>query len=534
MTTAGSSPLVFSDTAKKSEEQKLAHPWKIFIVDDDVEVHSVTKLALAGFSFGGRPIEFLHAFSGKEAKAIFKKTDDIAMVLLDVVMETDQSGLDVVKHVREKLGNRLTRIVLRTGQPGQAPERHVVSEYDINDYKEKTELTSQKLFTLVSASLRAYRDMVALNESRKGLRKVISASATIFSLSSMREFAEGVLAQMLSMLHIQDNGSFYSTKVDSLAAFKSGDDFKILAGTGRFLAPEADEAGSNNVPPEVIENIFNATQKDKHAFESNHIHVFDKSRIVSYHKGRSDHENLLFVDGDMDYSEVDENLIELYARNVGIAFENIELHAQYEEAQLEIVYRLGEAVETRSTETGNHLQRVAEISHFLAVEVGMTEFEAKRVKYASPLHDVGKIGIPDAVLNKPGKLDAEEWKIMQSHAELGYNMLQNTDNEILKAGAIIAMEHHEKWDGTGYPAGKKGEDIHIYGRITAIADVIDALSSRRCYKEAWSSDEIRKYISEQCGKQFDPNLANIVRERFDKIESIMTQLSDHSEESNHA
>ena len=128
------------------------------------------------------------------------------------------------------------------------------------------------------------------------------------------------------------------------------------------------------------------------------------------------------------------------------------------------------------------MKRVAEISRILAAAYGLDEEEIELIKLASPLHDIGKIGVPDAILNKPGKLDPDEWTIMQSHAELGHRILAGSNRRILKAASIIALEHHEKWDGSGYPNGKKGDDIHIYGRLTGLADVFDALSSDRSYK----------------------------------------------------
>jgi len=512
-------PLLFAKNAAKTEDttpQKT--PWKLFIVDDEEEIHNVTKMALSGFVFDGRPLEFLHAYSGAEAKAIFESTDDIALVLLDVVMETDHMGLEVVKYVRETLRNKLTRIILRTGQPGQAPEKHVITNYDINDYKEKTELTSQKLFTTVCASLRAYRDMVALDNSRKGLRKIIDASANIFSLSSMRQFAEGALDQMLSMLHVQDAGAFYGTEIDSLAACKHGTNFRIVAGTGRFAELSHKPLELQNIPMDVISHLSEATQNTGHLFTADHI--------VSYHRGHQGHENLLYVSGDLDRDDIDKSLVELYARNVGIAFENMELHQQIEETQREIVYRLGEAVETRSMETGNHLKRVSEISKLLALEIGLSNEDAELLGYASPLHDVGKIGIPDAILNKPGKHTAEEWDIMKTHAMLGHKMLNTSEKPILQAGAIISLEHHEKWDGSGYPYGKKGEDIHIFGRITALADVYDALASNRCYKKAWALGDIYTHVKEQSGKHFQPELVNVLTQNLDKVENIMMTYAD--------
>ena len=152
-------------------------PWKLIIVDDEEEVHDVTRLALNGFTFADRPLEFLSAFSGEEARSVLAEHSDAAVVLLDVVMETEHAGLDVAKYLREELHNTSIRIILRTGQPGQAPERAVITNYDINDYKEKTELTSQKLYTLMYAALRSFRDITALESSRRGLEKIIHASS---------------------------------------------------------------------------------------------------------------------------------------------------------------------------------------------------------------------------------------------------------------------------------------------------------------------------------------------------------------------
>ncbi len=160
--------LLFMDEPEELSEQSVRHaPWKMLVVDDEPEIHSVTKLALGNFSFDDRPLEFLHAHSGKEAIALMSEHDDIALALLDVVMEEEDAGLKVARHVRQSLKNTTTRLVLRTGQPGQAPENRVILEYDINDYKTKTELTAQRLFTTVLSALRAYRDIVSLNLTRE-------------------------------------------------------------------------------------------------------------------------------------------------------------------------------------------------------------------------------------------------------------------------------------------------------------------------------------------------------------------------------
>jgi len=225
-------------------------------------------------------------------------------------------------------------------------------------------------------------------------------------------------------------------------------------------------------------------------------------------------------------SELDRSLMEVFAKNVGVAYENMELHQDLEETQREIVYMLGEAVETRSKETGNHVKRVAEISKLLALDYGLSMEEAELSRLASPMHDVGKIGIPDAILNKPGRHTAEEFEIMKTHASLGYDMLKGSKRRILQAGAMIARDHHEKWDGAGYPHGRSGEDIHLYGRIVAVADVFDALGSDRCYKQAWPMDKIIALFGEERGRQFEPRLVDGLMDNLDKVTAIRDVYAD--------
>ena len=206
--------------------------------------------------------------------------------------------------------------------------------------------------------------------------------------------------------------------------------------------------------------------------------------------------------------------------------EIVNLSKEIEETQREVVFRMGAIGETRSKETGNHVKRVAEYSKLLGTLHGLTNEDAELLKQASPMHDIGKVGIPDAVLNKPGSLDTDEWKVMQTHSELGYEMLKHSDRPILKAAATVANEHHEKWDGSGYPNGLEKENIHIYGRITAIADVFDALGSNRCYKKAWPLEKILKLFKEESGTHFDPTLTELFLNNLDQFLVIRDKFVD--------
>ncbi|QGR00210.1 HD domain-containing protein [Paenibacillus psychroresistens] len=226
-----------------------------------------------------------------------------------------------------------------------------------------------------------------------------------------------------------------------------------------------------------------------------------------------------FTDKDLKY-------LTLAASYAGKSLESVQLHHEIEETQREIIFTMGEIGESRSKETGNHVKRVAEYSYLIAKGLGMDQDECDLIKMASPMHDIGKVAIPDSVLKKPGKLDEEEFKVMQSHTTIGFGLLKNSSRKILKTAAILAHEHHEKWNGKGYPQGLKGEDIHIYGRITAIADVFDALGSERVYKAAWELDRILNLFKEERGHHFDPQIVDVFMEQLPKILKVRDNYTD--------
>jgi len=197
------------------------------------------------------------------------------------------------------------------------------------------------------------------------------------------------------------------------------------------------------------------------------------------------------------------------------------LIAELEENQREMIYVLMEMMECTSDETGQHIRRVAETSRLLAHYTDfLTEEDEMVIFNAAPMHDIGKVAIPTEILNKPGRLTEEEFSIMKTHTEKGKEFLRFSHRRIMKGASIIASQHHEKWNGTGYPNGLKGEEIHIYGRIVAIADVFDALTHKRQYKSAWTVDDAVKYIIEHEGSQFDPMLVKIFIEHLPEFIEI--------------
>ncbi len=224
--------------------------------------------------------------------------------------------------------------------------------------------------------------------------------------------------------------------------------------------------------------------------------------------------------------EQDYELIRLFIATAAAAFENIHLNKELEATHREIIDTLGEMIECRFREMGNHVKRVAAFAQLLALKAGMDAKDAEILRFASPMHDIGKIGIPDVILKKPGRLTAEEFDVMKQHTSIGYNILKGSDRKILKYGATIALQHHERWDGLGYPNGLTGEEIHIIGRILRLVDVFDALGNERVYKKAWDLVEIVDYLKEERGKQFDPNLVDIFLENIEEFVEIKKQYPD--------
>ena len=216
-----------------------------------------------------------------------------------------------------------------------------------------------------------------------------------------------------------------------------------------------------------------------------------------------------------EYDQLQQKLIEVQS-----------LQEEIVNTQKEVIFTMGSIGETRSKETGNHVKRVAQYSYVFAIKYGLSIEDAELLRHASPMHDIGKVAIPDNILNKPGRHTKEEFELMKEHASIGYEMLKSSKRKILRTAAIVAYEHHERIDGKGYPLGLKGDEIHIFGRITSIADVFDALGSQRVYKKAWDDEEIFKLLKEERGKQFDEKLVDIFFDNVDEFLKIRDDLKD--------
>lgn len=494
--------------------ENLLSPWKVAVIDDERDIFEVTRLSLLRVKVDERPLQLMYADSGLSGYQLLRDNPDIAVAFIDVVMESPEAGLLLVEKIRSELHNHALRIILRTGQPNQHPEEFIIQEYDINDYKAKTELTNIKLKTCIYSAIRAYRDIVTITNTQQGMEKVIASSQAVLRSRTLHQFGSAVLQQLLDLLNIQSSEVYLVSQSVDLYGDKINN---VLAATGDNIHVEDDL--STPVLPEHVRELVNfANAGGKNLLPD---HAF----LARFQVGENA-SNVLYASLAKPLDPLQTKLLQMFASNVALIFESLYTKENIQETQKELLLVIGDAIEQRSKETGMHVRRVALMCELLARKLGQSTDFCETIRYASPLHDIGKIGIPEHILHKHGKLDADEWAVMQTHAELGYQLLKKTKRVIAKMGAIIARDHHEKWDGSGYPRGLVGTDIPLEARIMAVVDVVDALASRRAYKEPWSDEQILAHLQAEKGRHFDPQLVELVLQNYADFLAIRRQLPD--------
>jgi signal transduction histidine kinase/CheY-like chemotaxis protein len=317
------------DDTGTAQQDSSARKWKIAVIDDDQAVHEGTRFALSDYTLNGQGLEILSAYSAAEGRALMRQHPDVAAVLLDVIMETDIAGLDLVEYIRNEIRNETVRIILRTGQPGQAPERRVIVQYDINDYKAKTELTADKLFTSLTAALRSYQQLERMVQTRRGLEIIIDAASTLYDFRSMQRLAEGVLTQLASLLNVDCAGILVLRDDGS----KQRDEFSVLAGSGcysRFIG----SAGSKSLDPDLRSMVEAAFKRRKHEFAD--------QRTVLYIRTGSGREVVVLLQAERQLSETDRSLVEIFGSRLSIAFDNVILYQQLQEANTQLEDRVAQ------------------------------------------------------------------------------------------------------------------------------------------------------------------------------------------------
>jgi response regulator RpfG family c-di-GMP phosphodiesterase len=479
----------------KAGTSSRAIPWKVLVVDDEPDVRRLTSLNLRGFEFGGRPLTLIEAASGDEARTLLQQHDDIALALIDVVMESDDAGLKLVEYIRKDLKNLMIRLVIRTGQPGVAPERFVIDHFDIDDYKDKTELTAQKLYTTVRSTLKSFRDLQTIETNRIGLSRILAVTPDLYNLhrDTLEDYFQGVLMQLIGICKLGHSGLI--STIDGLVATLDGEDIRIRAGAGDFDdTPDGDRRRT-----EIVGLCSRAVIE--HAIPPQ---LRSGAMVVPLQVGEEIF-GFVYLEVGEELSESDRELIQVMANQCAAALDNFRLHHSLEESYDEAIDMLGQIAEFKDSATGTHIRRIQEYTRRVALALGCPAAEADVYAKASRLHDVGKVGIPDNILRKPGPLDPEEFEIIKRHTRIGDSVLKRSPS--LAVARLVARSHHEKWNGKGYPDGLAGDEIPFVARLVATVDVFDALVSVRPYKGPWQTHHAVEEIRKGIGEHFDPTIA---------------------------
>jgi signal transduction histidine kinase len=364
--------------------------WKIAVIDDEPAVHDGTKFALHDYRLNGQGLEILSAYSAAEGRQLLRDNPDVAVVLLDVIMESDTAGLELVEYIRNDLKNETVRIILRTGQPGQAPERRVIVDYDINDYKAKTELTADKLFTSLTAALRSHQQLQRMVETRRGLEIIIEAASTLFDFKSMQRLAEGVLTQIASLLNVDCAGILVLREAQN-----AHETFSVLAGSGcysRFIGTDVSQ---------IIE--VDLRQLVEEAFTRRH-HEFSPRRSVLYIKTVSGREVVVVLEAPRHLSETDRALVEIFCSRLSVAFDNVILYEQIQRANLSLEERVSERTQdltTANRRLASQWARLRQANAFKSEILGTVAHDLK-----NPLGVIlGRTEILKEVIASAGALD---------------------------------------------------------------------------------------------------------------------------------
>jgi len=507
-----------------------APPWRILVVDDEVDVHSVTGLVLDDFEFDGRRLEFLHAYTGTEAMTAFANYPDIAVALIDVVMETEDAGLRLVRHIREAMGNRFVRIILRTGQPGAAPEREVITRYDINDYKAKTELSALKLYSAMTTALRSYRDIIDLDRQRRGVARMLDAAGELFGAGSVGRFAQIALPQLCRVLDVEATAAFYADGGNSPALLASIGAGEELA--GRMLAS-------------IIEC---GAASDQEPFRDAAVIVSLATRYAKPH--------VLCAEMAKEASDLERALVELFRLNATSALDNLLLLEKNQAAQRQAIRALAHlapyrqrgtaalpgaqalagvaagddaidffgflrqlAVLAETREWGEdgavgHVERIGCLARLLAERADMRRDFCEAIGQAAELHDIGKMFVAPSGSSGWYESGRDKRQRAGEHALWGGEFLQGfgvNASEAAKMAAQIALHHHEAWDGQGYPAGLSGSAIPVAARIVAIVDFFDTCVNFRPdgNPPAATRKDAFDLVAAAAGYYFDPVLVKV-------------------------
>ncbi|MPW27621.1 DUF3369 domain-containing protein [Agarivorans sp. B2Z047] len=439
------------DTATETLEPA---PWKVLIVDDDSEMHTVTKLVLNNFSYQDRKLSFIDAYNAAEAYQLLSEHGDVAIALVDVVMESDDAGLLLIDDIRQRLNNHKIRLILRTGQPGLAPIREVIRRYDVSDYKNKTELSDVNLDTLMCASLRAYQEITELHSQRNNLRAVINSSSHIENCKNEQNLAIGVFHELIDLLTQQDAKLTLSGL--ALSVYRSK--LKVLHSEGKLAYLE--EVRNLHELPSRVQSLLNQAQQ-------NQQHSFGENNAVFYLQNTDSEPLMFYLEGWSDTQQLQLEPLNYLIQTTAVRLENQHLQKQLAHGQLRLVELIHQAIQTKQYNT-EQLSNIERYCAKLAAAYSLSDQQCEALNQAASFYDLANHGLPDVLLSC-NMLSQGSWQRIAEHCELPDALKDPAVQQQIDAALIVANQSQEHWDGSGRPLGLSGEAIHVYARIVALA-----------------------------------------------------------------
>lgn len=482
-------------------------PWKVMIVDDESAFRTIAARHLNDLTFAGRYVEPLLAASGIEARQFLREHDDIAVILLDVMMESPETGLDLVRHIRETMGNHAVRIILASSLFARNSAEATVATYDVSDAVDKADVLDVRLRSMVIKALRNYRDILRVTDSLR------AETGTMDADDEVAEECDRMLESCLATA----SGTPRAGALSGLVGVYDPGSLKLVTGSGDFADYRV---------ADITADPYQTTIFDMLSCVGDLRPVVTSDSYTAAFTPQGGPACVIHIAQAGGLVPRTLELLRLVAPNLVASISCILAADNGLSRDIETMSTIHALVSTRSRETGKHIRRVGLTAAHLARLAGLDEGEAETIGYAAQLHDVGKVGVPDDILHKPGHLTEMEYKLMMIHTRLGHRILSANRSELFSVAATIALSHHERWDGRGYPSALSGERIPLSGRIVALCDVFDALTHERSYRRAMPIKRAVAIIDEERGRAFDPRLVDLFLNNIDAYLALGNSVND--------
>ncbi|BAI70806.1 two-component response regulator modulated Metal-dependent phosphohydrolase [Azospirillum sp. B510] len=491
-------------------------PFRVLIVDPDPSLLALARSALDGLSIGGAGVTLTGAASAAEARDALLRHPDISLILLEIALEEPDAGLGLIACLRHELGNQRTRILVCTNQPdgGAETEDEAIAANDIGDWRRKSELTPHALRVAVAGQLRTFVSLQSLAAGRKGLARMLVATTGLLEMRTPDVLFPNILPRVVGLLGIGHH-ALLCIQGDTLPRDRR---IRVRAATGRFARWAGGTNGKDIELAEIGEPQVEAALERLSPSSETIIEAGFCALRLRANVGIT---GMIYVEGRNDATARDWQLLELFRNKCSIAFENALLIEELNSSQKATVLAMGALAEYKDNAATGHLQRIETLVGSIARELYRREtfrdeLDAdfvEKVGLAALLHDVGMLSVSDETLSMPGELTGIDMQMIQRHTEIGHRILAEAavplrGRSLLSIAAEIARYHHERYDGSGYREGLSGTAIPIGARITAVADVFDALITHRQYRNAWAVEDAISWIAERAGRDFDPDVVD--------------------------